>query len=103
MLVFNVVWGRGAYTEDNTVNTYAGVHGTYFAEADAKKGLEECKQEFFDEVLNNPDLSDDDKESFRHNVQVYGSVNDDYFEIDYTVDDRPVEIYIQLTHTRVQD
>ena len=103
MKVYNVVWGRGAYTEDDTVNTYAGLHGAYLTEADAKKGLEECKQEFLDEVMNNPDLSDDDKESFRCNVQVYGSVVDDYFEIDYTVDDRPVEIYIQVTHTYVRD
>lgn len=103
MQVFSVVWGRGAYVDDNSVNTYAGVHGIYLTEADAKKGLEECKQEFLDEILNNPDLSDDDKESFKHNVQVYGSVVDDYFEIDYTMDECPVEIYIQITHSHVQD
>lgn len=102
MQVFSVVWGRGAY-EDEAVNTCAGLHGIYLTEADAKKGLEECKQEFLDEILNNPDLSDEDKESFKHNVQVYGSVVDDYFEIDYTVDEQPVEIYIQITHSYVQD
>lgn len=102
MQVFSVVWGRGAY-EDEAVNTYAGLHGIYLTEADAKKHLEECKQEFLDEILNNPDLSDEDKESFKHNVQVYGSVVDDYFEIDYTVDEQPVEIYIQITHAHVQD
>ena len=103
MLVFNVVWGSGAYTEDDTVNTYAGVHGTYLTEADAKKGLEECKQEFLDEILENPDMTDEDKESFRHNVQVYGSVNDDYFEIDYTNNGCPTEIYIQITHNTIKD
>ena len=68
-----------------------------------KKYLADCKQEFLDEILNNPDLSDDDKESFKHNVQVYGSVVDDYFEIDYTMDECPVEIYIQITHSHIQD
>jgi hypothetical protein len=103
MQVFNVVWGHGIYTDEGTLSTYAGVHGTYLTEVDAKKGLGECKQEFLDEVMNNPDLSEEDKESFRCNVQVYGSVNDDYFEIDYTNGDCPVEIYIQITHTHVQD
>lgn len=103
MQVFSVVWGRGAYSDDNSVNTYAGVHGLYRTEDDAKKGLEECKQEFLNEILNNPDLSDDDKESFKHNVQVYGSVVDDYFEIDYIMDECPVEIYIQITHSHIQD
>ncbi len=103
MQVFSVIWGRGGVTEEGSVSTYAGMYGIYYTEADAKKGLEECKQEFIDEILNNPDLSDDDKESFKHNVQVYGSVVDDYFEIDYVQDECPVEIYIQITHANVRD
>jgi hypothetical protein len=104
MEVYNVVWGSGASCEeDNTVNTFAGVHGTYKTEASAKRALEECKQSFLDEILENPDYDEEDKASFRHNVQIYGSVEDGYFEIDYAITDSPVEIYIQITHTHVQD
>jgi hypothetical protein len=104
MEVYNVVWGSGAsIMEENGVNTFAGVHGTYKTEASAKRALEECKQSFLDEILENPDYDEEDKASFRHNVQIYGSVEEGYFEIDYAITDSPVEIYIQITHTHVQD
>lgn len=104
MEIYTVIWGSAGYdSDDQVVKAYAGVHGTYKTEASAQKALEECKQEFIDEVMNNPDFDEFDKASFKNNLEIYGSIEDGYFELDYEYAGAPVEIYIQITHSYVED
>lgn len=94
--VYVVCWSSAGQDDDGNSKAYCGVHGVYAFEDDAKKGLEECKNDIYREVTENPDYDEEDMAEVMASTKVYGSVNDDYFEIDYTMGDVPCEIYITL-------
>ena len=94
--VYVVCWSSAGQDDDGNSKAFAGVHGVYAFEDAAKNGLEACKDEIYHEIVDNPDYDEEDREEVKASTQVYGSVNDDYFEIDYTLGDVPCEIYICL-------
>ena len=102
MEVFTVIWSSGSCDDHGNAHSFAGVHGIYKSEASAKKGLEECMQDILDDIYNDLD-PDNEFPDIRDEVQIYGSVEDGYFEIDYTLGVEPVEVYIGITHGYVQE
>ena len=94
--VYIVCWGSAGQDDDGNSKAYCGVHGVYAFMDDAKKGLEECKNECYNEIVDNPDFDEEDREEVKASTQVYGSVDDDYFEIDYELGGIPTEIYIKI-------
>lgn len=94
--VYVVCWSSASQDDDGNSKAFAGVHGVYVFEDDAKNGLEECKNDIYREITENPDYDEEDMAEVLKSTHVYGSVNDDYFEIDYTLGDVPCEIYIGL-------
>ena len=102
MEVYTVFWSTGSCDDHGCAHAFGGVHGIYKSEESAKRGLKECKDETLYDIYH--DLAPDEElPSTKEEVQVYGSVEDGYFEIDYTIGTEPVEVYIQITHTYVQD
>jgi hypothetical protein len=104
MEVYAVVWGTGSCDDHGNAHAFSGVHGIYKSEASAKTMLEVCKNDILGDINNdlNPDGDFPEYEE-EANIQVYGSVESGYFEIDYTIGTEPVEIYIQIVHNYVQD
>lgn len=94
--VYVVCWANASQDDDGNNSAFGNVHGVYHFLDDAKKGLEECRDEFIDDIINNPDYDEEDIEYAKANLSVYGSVEDDYFEIDYASCDTFSEIYINL-------
>lgn len=94
--VYVVCWSSAGQDDDGNSKAFAGVHGVYVFEDDAKKGLEACKNEIYNEIVDNPDYDEEDREEVKANTQVYGSVNEHYFEIDYELGGIPSEIYIHI-------
>jgi hypothetical protein len=92
--VYVVCWGNASQDDDGNSAAYSGVHGIYAFEDDAKKGLADCKEEILKELTEDPNLAEEDKQEIKDTVQVYGSVQDDFFEIDYETGGIPCEIYI---------
>lgn len=92
--VYIVCWGSAGQDDDMHAKAYSNVHGVYAFLDDAEKGLEECKDEWYNEIVNNPDAE--------VNTSVYGSVNDGYFEIDYFIGDVPCEVYIHIVEKEIQ-
>ena len=102
MEVLTVVWSSGSCDDHGNAHSFANIHGIYKSEKSAQQGLEECKNEIYEDVLNDLD-PDNEFPDIRDEVKVYGSVTDGYFEIDYTLGIEPVEIYIGIVHGYVQD
>jgi hypothetical protein len=94
--VYIVCWGCASNDDNGNNIANANVHGVYRNLDDAKAGLLECKNEFVDEIVNNPDYDEEDRELAEINHCVYGSVEDDYFEIDYASGDTFNELRIEL-------
>lgn len=93
--LYIVHWGSAFSDDDGNAQAYAGVHGIYKTLAEAQKGLVECKDVTYDEVVQIEDS--ETLEYVQQNTHVYGSVNDGYFEIDYDLGAGPCEIYIKIT------
>ena len=94
MKVFVVSWAVASQDDDGNCSAFGNVHGVYTNYVDARKGLTEFYNEFYNEIVNNPDF--DEEETQDTSIQVYGSVEDGCFEIDYRSCDISKEIYIFL-------
>lgn len=103
MKLYVVCWGNASQDDDFNSNAYCGIHGVYLTEADAKNGLLEAKDEFLSELLDNPDLDEEEAREIKDSIKVYGSVNDDYFEIDYENGTSLAELYIKIEIKNLQD
>jgi hypothetical protein len=94
--VYVVCWGNATQDDDGNNSAYSGVHGVYCFPDDATKGLEECKTELLNQIINDPDLDEEDREEIKNSVQIYGSANDGFFEIDYSLNDCSPQLYIHI-------
>lgn len=96
--VYIVCWASAGQDDDGNSTAHGGVHSVHLTPEGAKKGLEECKQEFYDEIVNNPDFDEDTVRDMKETTQVYGSIVENvdscYFEIDYSSWDIGNEIYM---------
>lgn len=99
--VYMVCWGSASQDDNGNAKAYASVHDVYAFRDDAKKGLIACKNAFYNEIVNNPDYDEEEREFAKTNTSVYGSTEDDYFEIDYFAGDIPCEIYISLVEKKI--
>ena len=96
--LYAVCWGSGSVDDHGNAHAYSGIVGVYRDKDDAKKALETYKDETLEEVYEDIDPDGEFPEE-RDRVRVYGSMNEEYFEIDYTLGTEPVEIYIGISET----
>ncbi len=94
--IYVVCWGASSCDDDGNAHANAGVYGVYTTKSAALKGLVEFKDLMIEETKNDidpdgeyPDLLDD--------IKVYGSEQEEYFEIDYTLGTEPCEGYITIS------
>lgn len=100
--IYTVCWGSAGQDDDGNSKAFSGVFGTYTSKEVAKRALEDCKIEMYNEVVNDYAFDGCDESYIEENVKVYGSVEEDYFEIDYNVCDFVHEIYINLVETSLR-
>jgi hypothetical protein len=93
--IYIVHWGSAFSDDDGNAKAYTGIHGVYTSKADALRGLVECKDVTYDEVVQNEDP--ETLEYAKQNTHVYGSYAEEYFEIDYDLGAGPCEIHITIT------
>ena len=96
--LYAVCWGSGSTDDHGNAHAYSGIVGVYRDKDEAKKALETYKDETLEEVYEDIDPDGEFPEE-RDRVQVYGSMNEEYFEIDYYLGIDPVEIYIGISET----
>lgn len=101
MKLYIVCWGSASLDDDGNARSYSGVHGVYANLDKAKQGLIDCKDECYDELVNDPDFDEEVREEIKSTISVYGSVGEGYFEIDYTLGTSPCETYINLVEKEV--
>lgn len=99
MKLFTVCWASASRDDDDNNNAYCNVHGSYTSMDRAKEGLEECKDEFIEEIINNPDFDEADREYATQDLNIYGSVEEQYYELDYSSGENRNEVYIHIVET----
>lgn len=101
MKVFVVGWATASQDDNGNCSAYGNVHGVYTNYIDAIKGLASLKDEFYNEIVHNPDFDAEDVANAKASTQVYGSTEDHYFEIDYESWDIPNEVRIYLEEKEI--
>ena len=99
--LYIVCWGSAGQDDDGNSNAFCGVHGVYTDKSAARKGLVECKDSFYDDVIQADDP--EDLEYNKSRTHVYGSEAEGYFEIDYDFVDVPNELYIKIDEVALED
>ena len=99
--LYIVCWGSASQDDDGNSNAFCGVHGVYTDKSAARKGLVECKDIFYDDVIQVDDP--EDLEYNKSRTYVYGSEAEGYFEIDYDFADAPNELYIKIDEVTLED
>ena len=102
MKVYIVCWACASQDDNGNCSANGGVHGVYTDREKARVGLIECKEEMYNEIVYNPDYDENDIKNMTDNVEVYGSPDQDYFEIDYESCDIPNEIRIEIVESEVE-
>ena len=95
--IYIVCWSNASQDDDGNSHAYGDVHGIYHSLDEAKQALVEYKNDSYNEIVNNPDFTEEDVEYAKVNTSVYGSVEEQYFEIDYFTGDWSCELYIRIT------
>lgn len=99
--LYVVCWGSAGQDDDGNSKAFCGVHGIYTDKDAALKGLVECKNVCYDEVVQT-----DDPEELEYNkshTRVYGSEAEEYFEIDYDFADVTNELYITINEVSAEE
>ena len=92
--LYIVWWGSAGQDDDGNSKAFCGVHRVYTDKSSALKGLVECRDTHYDEIIQ-----DEDPETLEYNksrTRIYGSEAEEYFEIDYDFADVVNELYIKL-------
>ena len=93
--LYIVHWGSAFSDDGGNAKAYCGVHGVYTTKSAALKGLVECKDVTYDEVVQNEDP--ESLEYAKLSTHVYGSAEEGYFEIDYDFGAGPCAIHIKIS------
>lgn len=102
--VYVVCWGHASQDDRGNSVAYGNVHGVYRTREEAEAGLEECKEDFVEEIVNDPDFDEEERERATQNLSIYGSVEEGYFELDNLdndVCDIADQTYIQIVETEL--
>lgn len=100
--IYVVCWGSASQDGEGNCSAYTGVHGVYTELKKAQQGLEDCKNEMYDEIVNDPDFDEEERQDVENSTEVYGSVKENYFEIDYDSWDIRNEIHITLVEQELK-
>ena len=79
--IYVVCWGHSSVNDDGNCVANCGVTGVFKSKEDAKEALKQDVKKFVDELVDG--LDTEDKEEVLSHLQCYGSVEEEYFEVDY--------------------
>ena len=98
--IYVVCWASAGQDDNGNSVAHGGVHSIHLTPESAKKGLEDCKQEFYNDIVYGRDPYGEMASYTEASTQVYGGIVEDidscYFEIDYNECDIINEIYMQI-------
>jgi hypothetical protein len=84
--LYIVHWGSATLDDRGNASAHSGVHGVYKSLDEAKTQLVDYKENVYLDAIHTADGE----------VQVYGSESEEYFEVDFTEDGIPYEVYISI-------
>lgn len=103
--LYIVCWSSASQDDRGNSTAHGGVHSAHLTPESAKKGLEECKQEFYNDIIYSRDPYGEMQTHTEATTKIYGAITEDvsncYFEIDYNECGITNEIYMQIVETEI--
>ena len=92
--IYIVCWGHSSVNDDGNCVANCGVSGVFKSKEDAKEALKQDVKKFVDELVDGMDA--EDKEDILSRLHCYGSVDEEYFEVDYEWADNTAEYRVSI-------
>ena len=107
MRVYVVCWASGWQDDRGDTETNSGIYGVYDSLDKARVGLDEYKANILEELKESvidPDYSEEEMQEAMDDmdIQIYGSAEACYFEINYNSWDTRSEMHISIRDAEVQ-
>ena len=99
--LYIVCWGHASTDDDGNSVANCGVVGAFLSRKKAEEALEADVKAFVDELTDGMD-AEDAQEIFK-NIQYYGSVTEDYLEVDYEWADNNSEYRVEIVEQEAQE
>lgn len=104
MKLWVVTWGTAnieGLEGEETSSAFCGCVGVFSDKASAQKNMTAYKNKFIAELTEDLDEDDATREEIEGTLEVYGSENDEYYEIDYNIFGKSYEAYIRLEEMKL--
>lgn len=99
--LYIVCWGHASTDDDGNSVANCGVVGAYASCKRAEEALEADLEDFIESVLE--DYEGDDVQIIRDGMQIYGSVKEGYFEVDYEGAFNNSEYRVEIVEQEAQE
>jgi hypothetical protein len=104
MKVYVVFWGSATHDcDEEDVYSYANVHNVYASLDRARDELVKLKDDFYDEIVNDPNFDEEDRDEVESNTFVKGSAEENEFTIDTTFGCTTQEISIRIIEKEIAE
>ena len=95
--MFIVCWGASSCDDHGMAHANVGVHGVYYNRKVAEAGLLECKDQIIKDTIHDLDPDGEASDPLEAlDIKVYGSLEEGYFDVDYTIGTDPCEVRISI-------
>lgn len=94
-----VTWGTSCMEgpeDEATADAFCGCVGIFVDKETALKNMTAYKNRFTAELISDLDEDDVTRDEITETLEVYGSEQEEYYEIDYNIFGRSYECYIRL-------
>lgn len=97
--LYLIIWGTANVDDHGAASTYCGCEKYFYSKTKALKALTEYKDAFVKSLFE--DADEDERAYIEDTLYIYGSEQEEYYEIDYTIYDCPSEHYVRLQEIEI--
>ena len=99
--LYIVCWGHASTDDDGNCVANCGVVGAYLSRQKAEKALKVDLEAFKESAIDGYDS--EDAQEVVDNMQVYGSIEEGYFEVDYDGAFNKMEYRVEIVEQEAQE
>ena len=99
--LYIVCWGHASTDDDGNCVANCGVVGAYLSRQKAEEALESDLKAFMDSLVDGYDA--EDAQEVIESAQVYGSIKEGYFEVDYDGALNRMEYRVEIKEQEAQE
>ena len=97
--LYLIIWGNANIDDRGASCAYCGCDKYFYNKEKALKALTTYKDNYIRELLE--DADEEERFEIEDSIRVYGSEQEEYYEIDYMIFDTLSELYVKIQKIEV--